>query len=221
MKHDEHLKKLSAQKETTKKKERDPVVAAVVMVSVADIADQPRKIRFGLLIQLIGLGDLSDTSRRLLGSSCPWLVAELSASSLMVFFIGNDNSVDSAVCHDLQLDAAQANTDMCHITIDVELVSSLPATQHNGRGRLQKYVGACTPTPLPPPPSVNPVYRNTKSSRPGTQATLHCSVVLDVGRGRFGFIDLDREVVSAKVDVERESLLPIFGVGLPVPSQST
>ncbi|XP_048244732.1 uncharacterized protein LOC124128318 [Haliotis rufescens] len=59
-------------------------------------------------------------------------------------------------------------------------------------------------------------YRNTMSDTPGTQATLHYGVVLDVGRGRLGFIDLDREIVLAKLDVEwRESLLPVFSVGWP------
>ncbi|XP_046566291.1 uncharacterized protein LOC124274959, partial [Haliotis rubra] len=57
-------------------------------------------------------------------------------------------------------------------------------------------------------------YSNTMSDTRGTQATLHYGVVLDVGRGRLAFIDLDREVVLAKVDVEwSESLLPMFGVG--------
>ncbi|XP_046577871.1 uncharacterized protein LOC124285653 isoform X2 [Haliotis rubra] len=59
-------------------------------------------------------------------------------------------------------------------------------------------------------------YSNTMSATPGTQATLHYGIVLDVGRGRLAFIDLDREVVLAKMDVEwSESLLPMFGVGLP------
>ncbi|XP_046563128.1 E3 ubiquitin-protein ligase TRIM56-like [Haliotis rubra] len=59
-------------------------------------------------------------------------------------------------------------------------------------------------------------YSNTMSDTRGTQATLHYGVVLDVGRGRLAFIDLDREVVLAKVDVEwSESLLPMFGVGEP------
>ncbi|XP_048247035.1 protein PML-like [Haliotis rufescens] len=59
-------------------------------------------------------------------------------------------------------------------------------------------------------------YRNTMSHTPGTQATLHYGVVLDVGRGRLGFMDLDREIVLAKLDVEwRESLLPMFSVGPP------
>ncbi|XP_046566640.1 uncharacterized protein LOC124275196 [Haliotis rubra] len=56
-------------------------------------------------------------------------------------------------------------------------------------------------------------YRNTMSVTPGTQATLHYGVVLDVGRGRIGFIDVDRSVVLGKVDVEfKEDLLPVFAV---------
>ncbi|XP_046552781.1 uncharacterized protein LOC124262332 isoform X2 [Haliotis rubra] len=56
-------------------------------------------------------------------------------------------------------------------------------------------------------------YRNTMSDSPGTQATLHYGVVLDVGRGRIGFIDVDRSVVLGKVDVEfKEDLLPAFSV---------
>ncbi|XP_071085380.1 uncharacterized protein [Haliotis cracherodii] len=59
-------------------------------------------------------------------------------------------------------------------------------------------------------------YSNTMSDTQGTQATLDYGVVLDVGRGRLAFIDLDREVVLAKADVEfREALLPVFGVGVP------
>ncbi|XP_046339731.2 uncharacterized protein LOC124120879 [Haliotis rufescens] len=47
----------------------------------------------------------------------------------------------------------------------------------------------------------------------GTQATLHYGVVLDVGRGRVSFIDLNREIVLGKFDVVfRESLYPVFGV---------
>ncbi|XP_046584115.1 uncharacterized protein LOC124291216 [Haliotis rubra] len=198
-------------------------------------------------------------------------------------------------CPKLQLDAAQANTDRCHVTTDGQLVNSRPATQHRHSGRLRRYRGTCasTPIPLPPSPStVTPVphtprywethsrlgvvggwlwgwlvlemgvveesqvdstwcvcrqrrswcvsvgscvthrgslctrvwqqgeggkcYSNTMSNTPGTQATLHYGVVLDVGRGRLAFIYLDREVVLAKVDVEwSESLLPMFGVGPP------
>ncbi|XP_046343132.2 uncharacterized protein LOC124124058 [Haliotis rufescens] len=59
-------------------------------------------------------------------------------------------------------------------------------------------------------------YRNTMSATRGTQFTLNYGVVLDVGRGRLAFIDLDREIVLAKLDVEwRESLLPMFSVGRP------
>ncbi|XP_048247036.1 uncharacterized protein LOC125377491 [Haliotis rufescens] len=207
-------------------------------------------------------------------------------------------------CPKLQLDAARANTDCCHVTTDGELVNSPPATRHrdSGRlrrhrdsGRLQTYRGICSSTPIPltPPPSnVTPAphtprywethsrvgvlgalggwfwpvvlemgvgeesqvdsgqyvfvqhrswcvsvgscgthwgsictsvcqqgeweecYRNTISGTPGTQATLHYGVVLDVGRGRLAFIDLDKEIVLAKLDVEwRESLLPMFSVG--------
>ncbi|XP_046552551.1 uncharacterized protein LOC124262136 [Haliotis rubra] len=197
-------------------------------------------------------------------------------------------------CPKLQLDAARANTDVCHVTTDGQLVNSPPATQHRHSGRLRKYRGTCasTPIPLPPSPStVTPVphtprywethsrvgvvsggwlwpcpgdgcgggepgrqwvvclstappwcvcvvrcgthqgslctrvwqqgeggkcYSNTMSTTRGTQATLHYGVVLDVGRGRLAFIDLNREVVLAKVDVEwSESLLPMFGVGRP------
>ncbi|XP_048246531.1 E3 ubiquitin-protein ligase TRIM56-like [Haliotis rufescens] len=206
-------------------------------------------------------------------------------------------------CPKLQLDAARANTDYCHVTTDGELVNSPPATRHRDSGwlqtyidsgRLRRYSGTCssTPIPLPPPPSnVTPAphtprywethsrvgvvgvgfywpvlemgvgeesqvdsdcyvfdqrrswcvsvwdcltdrgnictrvcqqgilgecYRNTMSTTPRTQATLHYGVVLDVGRGRLAFIDLHREIVLAKLDVEwRESLLPMFGVGEP------
>ncbi|XP_046560641.1 protein PML-like isoform X2 [Haliotis rubra] len=196
-------------------------------------------------------------------------------------------------CPKLQMDAARANSDECHVTTGGELVNSPPATQHRHSGRLRVYWGTCASTPitLPPSPStVTPVphtprywethtmvgvvggwwwfvlevgvieesqvdsgwcvcdqprswcvsvvrcnthqgrlctrvcqlgevgecYSNTMSATPGTQATLHYGVVLDVGRGRLAFIDLDREVVLAKVDVEwSESLLPMFGVGPP------
>ncbi|XP_046570834.1 uncharacterized protein LOC124279072 [Haliotis rubra] len=48
---------------------------------------------------------------------------------------------------------------------------------------------------------------------PGTQASLHYGVVLDVGRGRISFIDVTREVVLGKFDVVfRENLYPVFGV---------
>ncbi|XP_067659727.1 E3 ubiquitin-protein ligase TRIM45-like [Haliotis asinina] len=196
-------------------------------------------------------------------------------------------------CPQLQLDAARANTDRCHVTTDGQLVNSPPATQHRHSGRLLEYRGTCASTSIPLPPSPSTVtpaphtpqywethsrvgvvgggwwlvlevgvveesqvdsewyvclqrrswcvsvescdthrgslctsvcqqgeegkcYRNTMSDTPGTQATLHYGVVLDVGRGRLAFIDLDREVVLAKVDVEcREPLLPVFSVGPP------
>ncbi|XP_071086229.1 uncharacterized protein [Haliotis cracherodii] len=62
---------------------------------------------------------------------------------------------------------------------------------------------------------------DTMPHSPGAQATLHYGVVLDVERGRLGFIDLDREVVLAKIDVEiREPLYPMFGV-VPKSSECT
>ncbi|XP_071085523.1 uncharacterized protein [Haliotis cracherodii] len=55
--------------------------------------------------------------------------------------------------------------------------------------------------------------QNTMSRTRGTQATLHYGVVLDVGRGRLAFIDLNRGVVLAKFDERfREDLYPMFGV---------
>ncbi|XP_048247279.1 uncharacterized protein LOC124126079 isoform X2 [Haliotis rufescens] len=55
--------------------------------------------------------------------------------------------------------------------------------------------------------------QNTMSRTPGTQATFHYGVVLDVGRGRLAFIDLNRGVVLAKFDARfREDLYPMFGV---------
>ncbi|XP_048246942.1 uncharacterized protein LOC124151427 [Haliotis rufescens] len=57
-------------------------------------------------------------------------------------------------------------------------------------------------------------HQNTMSRTPGTQATLHYGVVLDVGRGRVAFIDLDRGIVLVKFDeVFREPLVPVFSVG--------
>ncbi|XP_048246912.1 uncharacterized protein LOC124122016 isoform X2 [Haliotis rufescens] len=54
---------------------------------------------------------------------------------------------------------------------------------------------------------------DTMSDIPGTQATLHYGLVLDVGRGRLAFIDLNRKVVLAKYDVQfRDTLYPMFGV---------
>ncbi|XP_071086365.1 uncharacterized protein [Haliotis cracherodii] len=58
-------------------------------------------------------------------------------------------------------------------------------------------------------------HQNTMSTTPGTQATLHYGVVLDVGRGRVAFIDLDRGIVLVKFDeVFREPLVPMFSAGL-------
>ncbi|XP_071084880.1 uncharacterized protein [Haliotis cracherodii] len=60
--------------------------------------------------------------------------------------------------------------------------------------------------------------QNTMSATPGTQATLHYGVVLDVGRGRVAFIDLDRGIVLGKYDeVFGEPLVPLFSVGYPSP----
>ncbi|XP_048246461.1 uncharacterized protein LOC124118573 [Haliotis rufescens] len=57
-------------------------------------------------------------------------------------------------------------------------------------------------------------HQNTMSDTIGTQATLHYGVVLDVGRGRVAFIDLDRGIVLVKYDeVFREPLVPVFSVG--------
>ncbi|XP_071084873.1 uncharacterized protein [Haliotis cracherodii] len=57
-------------------------------------------------------------------------------------------------------------------------------------------------------------HQNTMSDTIGTQATLHYGVVLDVGRGRVAFIDLNRGIVLVKYDVVfREPLVPVFGVG--------
>ncbi|XP_048246454.1 uncharacterized protein LOC124118569 isoform X4 [Haliotis rufescens] len=56
--------------------------------------------------------------------------------------------------------------------------------------------------------------QNTMSPTPGTQVTLHYGVVLDVGRGRVAFIDLDRGIVLVKYDeVFREPIVPVFSVG--------
>ncbi|XP_046328521.1 uncharacterized protein LOC124112456 [Haliotis rufescens] len=53
----------------------------------------------------------------------------------------------------------------------------------------------------------------TMSDTTGNQATLHYGIVLDVNRKRLAFIDLDREVVLAKFDVEfREALFPVLSV---------
>ncbi|XP_071084374.1 uncharacterized protein [Haliotis cracherodii] len=57
-------------------------------------------------------------------------------------------------------------------------------------------------------------HQITVSPTPGTQATLHYGVVLDVGRGRVAFIDLDRGIVLDKYDeVFREPLVPMFSAG--------
>ncbi|XP_048246928.1 uncharacterized protein LOC124151408 isoform X3 [Haliotis rufescens] len=59
-------------------------------------------------------------------------------------------------------------------------------------------------------------HQNTMSRTPGTKATLHYGVVLDVGRGRVAFIDLDRGIVLVKYDeVFREPLVPMFSAGVP------
>ncbi|XP_067670118.1 uncharacterized protein [Haliotis asinina] len=204
--------------------------------------------------------------------------------------ITEDRSVKFTICPKLQLDAGRANTDMCHVTTDGELVNSRPDTQHRNSGRLRRLYGTCnsTPIPLPPSPSaVTPVlpttryweahtrvsvvdggwlpvlevgvgkksqvdtelyfsqhrrswcvgvgccdthrgrlcsrlylagkqgkcHRNTMSGTPGTQAALNYSVVLDVWRGRIGFIDVGRSVVLGKVDVKfMQDLLPVFSV---------
>ncbi|XP_048246599.1 uncharacterized protein LOC124139557 isoform X4 [Haliotis rufescens] len=212
-----------------------------------------------------------------------------------IHIISKNRSVIFITCPKLQLDAVRANTDVCHVTTDGELVNSLPDTRSRDRRRLQKYFGTCTSTPIPldsSPSSVTPspntprywetysrvgvvrtlygmpvlemgvveesqvdsgwyacqqrrswcvsvrsctthlgsictrvwqqgeegkCYSNTKSYTPGTLATLHYGVVLDVGRGRLAFIDLDREVVLAKANVEfREALLPVFGISSPI-----
>ncbi|XP_048246451.1 uncharacterized protein LOC124118569 isoform X1 [Haliotis rufescens] len=57
-------------------------------------------------------------------------------------------------------------------------------------------------------------HQNTVSPTLGTQATLHYGVVLDVGRAKVAFIDLDRGIVLVKYDeVFREPLVPVFSVG--------
>ncbi|XP_067669142.1 uncharacterized protein [Haliotis asinina] len=65
-------------------------------------------------------------------------------------------------------------------------------------------------------------HQNTMSNTDGTQATLHYGVVLDVGRGRAAFIDLDRQVVLVKYDETfREPLVPMFSAGSPYPGFTT
>ncbi|XP_071086364.1 uncharacterized protein [Haliotis cracherodii] len=61
-------------------------------------------------------------------------------------------------------------------------------------------------------------HQNTMSTTPGSQATLHYGVVLDVGRGRLAFIDLDREIVLGKYDeVFREPPVPLLTAGCSSP----
>ncbi|XP_048247857.1 uncharacterized protein LOC124117003 [Haliotis rufescens] len=63
--------------------------------------------------------------------------------------------------------------------------------------------------------------QNPVSRTPGTRAILHYGVVLDVGRGRLAFIDLNRGVVLARFDARfREDLYPMFGVW-PLPEGYT
>ncbi|XP_048246933.1 uncharacterized protein LOC124151411 isoform X2 [Haliotis rufescens] len=208
-----------------------------------------------------------------------------------VHIVGAECLPEAISCPQRHLDAARANTDYCHVTTDGELVNSRPATQDEGRNRLQKYHGTCsTPIPLPPPHStLNPhpatptfwetktrvrvvggvswhvlemgvgeagrvdseyrvslqrrswcvrvercgrhgdclcttvwregeqgeCHQKTMSLTRGTQANLHYGVVLDVGRGRVAFIDLDRGIVLVKYDETfREPLVPLFSVGL-------
>ncbi|XP_071086119.1 uncharacterized protein [Haliotis cracherodii] len=55
--------------------------------------------------------------------------------------------------------------------------------------------------------------QTTMSRTSGIQATLRYGVVLDVGRGRLAFIDLNRGIVLVKFDESfREDLYPMFGV---------
>ncbi|XP_071086328.1 uncharacterized protein [Haliotis cracherodii] len=57
-------------------------------------------------------------------------------------------------------------------------------------------------------------HQNTMSTSPGTQATFHYGVVLDVERGRIAFIDLNRGIVIGKFDeMFGEDLYAMFGVG--------
>ncbi|XP_046564152.1 uncharacterized protein LOC124272954 [Haliotis rubra] len=63
--------------------------------------------------------------------------------------------------------------------------------------------------------------QNTMSRTPGTQATFHYGLVLDVARGRLAFLDLNREIVLAKFDeMFTEDLYPMFGVS-PLPERVT
>ncbi|XP_046566194.1 uncharacterized protein LOC124274865 [Haliotis rubra] len=56
----------------------------------------------------------------------------------------------------LQLDAARANRDVCHVTTGGELINSKPTTQGSFTGRLQIYRGTCASRPILLPPS--PLY---------------------------------------------------------------
>ncbi|XP_071085518.1 uncharacterized protein [Haliotis cracherodii] len=216
-------------------------------------------------------------------------------------YVGDVSSWLPVLCPKLHLDAAQANTDWCHVTTDGELVNSPPDTRpSDNRRRLRRYWGTCASTPIPlspPNPALTPVYstprywetltwvrvvdggwwlwpllemgvmeagqvdievwahlqrrswcvsvkscgrhgrsfctrvwrdrdlgechQNTMSRTHGTEATLHYGVVLDVGRGRLAFIDLNRGVVLAKFDARfRKDLYPLFGVS-PWPDNYT
>ncbi|XP_067670271.1 uncharacterized protein [Haliotis asinina] len=70
------------------------------------------------------------------------------------------------LCPQLQLDAARANTDMCHVTTDGQLVNSQPARQHRHSGRLRKYLGTCASIsiPLPPSPLLSPLPHTPHST---------------------------------------------------------
>ncbi|XP_048246574.1 uncharacterized protein LOC124130348 isoform X2 [Haliotis rufescens] len=82
-----------------------------------------------------------------------------------------------------------------------------------------KHRGVCTSVDQEAEPGK--CWTNTMSNTPGTQASLHHGAVLDVGRGRLAFIDLDREVVLARMNVEfREPLYLTFAVG-PWPDRYT
>ncbi|XP_067668255.1 uncharacterized protein [Haliotis asinina] len=65
-------------------------------------------------------------------------------------------------------------------------------------------------------------HQNTMSLTPSTQATLHYGVVLDVGRGRVAFIDLDMQDGLGKYDETfREPLVPMFSVCSPYSGDTT
>ncbi|XP_046567985.1 uncharacterized protein LOC124276387 [Haliotis rubra] len=62
-------------------------------------------------------------------------------------------------CPKLQLDAARANTDRCHVTTVGQLVNSPPATQYRHSGRLGN-IGVHVPPPSCPflhPPLLSPL----------------------------------------------------------------